>query len=130
MSDETKIITLDLPEGVDASDGYHTFTELYEYRRLYNALLFNEWARLGKYDVHKSVRHSDGELCFGGDWFIVVAELPTGQISNHYKLMYWDQFQVPRRELPNKYDGHTPSEAGRRLRALLVDDWVHGGIGE
>lgn len=38
----------------------------------------------GKYEVHKSYRHADGELCFGGGWFIVMANLPTGQVSNHY----------------------------------------------
>ena len=26
------------------SDGYHTFAELYEFRKAYNAALFNEWA--------------------------------------------------------------------------------------
>ncbi len=28
------------------SDGYHTFNELYEFRKMYNAALFNEWAKL------------------------------------------------------------------------------------
>jgi len=26
------------------SDGYHTFAELYEFRKMYNVVLFNEWA--------------------------------------------------------------------------------------
>jgi hypothetical protein len=64
----------------NTSDGYHTFKELYEFRLLYNASLFNEWALSNKYDVHKSKKHSDGLECFGGGWFIVMAELPTGQI--------------------------------------------------
>ena len=46
------------------TDGFHTMQELYDYRLAYNACLFNEWAERGKYDVHKSWRHSDGELCF------------------------------------------------------------------
>lgn len=25
------------------SDGYHTFNELYEFRKVYNAALFNDW---------------------------------------------------------------------------------------
>lgn len=102
----------------ETSDGYHTFNELYDYRRVYNAALFNEWATRGKYSVHKSWRHSDGELAFGGDWFIVVAQLPTGQISNHYEAKYWDDFRVPEAELPLTYDGHTPQEALDRLAAL------------
>ena len=57
-----------VPEGFEiknASDGYHTFAELYEFRLVYNVALFNEWAGLGKFNVHKSYKHFDGELCFG-----------------------------------------------------------------
>jgi hypothetical protein len=103
----------------ETSDGYHTFNELYEYRKVYNAALFNEWAREGKYGVHKSWKHSDGELAFGGGWFIVVAQLPTGQISNHYKTEDWNLFQIEERPLPDTYDGHTPQIALERLRTLL-----------
>ena len=57
------------------SDGYHTFNELYDYRKAYNAAFFNELAKQGLYDVHKSKLHSDGEIPFGDDnWFIVMAE--------------------------------------------------------
>ena len=74
----------------DISDGYHSFKELYEFRKIYNAALFNEWAENGKYEVYKSKKHFDGEDCFDGKWFIVVAILPTGQISNHYEMKDWD----------------------------------------
>lgn len=47
------------------SDGYHTFKELYEYRLLYNAGMFNELYRRG-FHVIKSEHHSDREVCFGG----------------------------------------------------------------
>lgn len=105
-------------EGVDVggiSDGYHTFSELYEFRKLYNAALFNQWAAMGKNEVHKSRCHSDGELCFGGGWFIVVAMLPTGQISNHYPISDWELFKCV--ELPKayEYDGHTSKDVMDRL---------------
>jgi hypothetical protein len=102
------------------SDGYHTFSELYDFRLAYNALLFNEWAAnkvempiwgnftqetiFPKYDVHKSLKHNDGELCFGGGWFIVMAETPYGQISNHYELKYWSYFKIPEKEVANKWE--------------------------
>lgn len=106
----------------ETSDGYHTFNELYAYRETYNALLFNEWAAGGKYDVHKSLLHSDGEPCFGGGWFIVVAQTPFGQVSNHYKLDRWDVFRVPERPRGAEWDGHTPAIALERLKqtAALV----------
>ena len=103
----------------EVSDGYHTFNELYEYRMLYNAALFNEFAKQGLYDVHKSRKHSDGEYPFGdSNWFIVMAELPTGQISNHYEMKDWDKFQIPEKPLANKWDGHSPKDVADRLTSF------------
>lgn len=116
-NEETKSLVED--KG-NISDGYHTFNELYEYRLLYNASMFNELAKQGLYDVHKSKRHSDGEECFGGGWFIVQAQLPTGQISNHYEMKDWDLFQIPEKEKANIWDGHTPQDVAKRLRDFLT----------
>ncbi len=106
----------------NTSDGYHTFKELYEFRLLYNAHLFNEWAKQGMYDVHKSQRHNDGELCFGrDDYFVVVATLPTGQISNHYPMSDWDLFQCEAVEKAKaQWDGHTSQDVAQRLRDTLT----------
>lgn len=106
--------------GPETSDGHHTFAELYRYRMLYNAALFNEWRKWGVYDVHKSTRHHDGEECFGGGWFIVVAQLPTGQISNHYPIADWYRFRIPERPLAAVWDGHTPEVAAARLEAFIA----------
>ena len=117
----------------ELSDGYHTFNELYEFRKVYNAALFNEWAEnletssdfgqalfnVPKYNVHKSWRHSDGELCFGGGWFIVSAMLPTGLISNHYKAEDWDLFKIPEVDKALfEFDGHTSEDVLNRLKKL------------
>ena len=107
----------ELAEG-EASDGHHTHRELYEYRMLYNAHAAHGWLAAG-IPVVKSRRHSDGEPCFGGGWFIVTATLPTGQVSNHYRDDRWDLFDVPAVDLPPEYDGHTPADAAARLRGLL-----------
>lgn len=105
----------------EVSDGFHTFNELYDFRMVYNAALFNEWARRGIYSVHKSYRHHDGEECFGGGWFIVVAMLPTGQISNHYKNEFWNYFRVPSYEKAQfEYDGHTSGDVLERLKAVIT----------
>lgn len=117
----------------ELSDGYHTFNELYEFRKVYNAALFNEWAEnletssdfgqalfnVPKYNVHKSWRHSDGELCFGGGWFIVSAMLPTGLISNHYKAEDWDLFKIPEVDKALfEFDGHTGNDVLERIKNL------------
>jgi len=115
------------------SDGYHTFKELYEFRKVYNAVLFNEWANTEvetstgtfeqrdiKYDVHKSRKHHDGEYPFGDEnWFIVSAMLPTGLISNHYHIDDWDLFKIPEVDKAKyEYDGHTSKDVLERLKSL------------
>lgn len=116
------------------SDGYHTFDELYEFRKMYNAAFFNLCAKLDNdlfqnhdvieptlsnplYNVHKSWKHHDGELCFGGGWFIVVAMLPAGQITNHYKAKDWDLFDIPETDKAKyPFDGHTGQDVIERLK--------------
>jgi len=113
-----------LPEGVDVgaiSDGYHTFNELYNFRKLFNAALFNEWHKNGKYSVHKSKRHHEGDECFGGGWFIVSAMLPAGLISNHYKMEDWVLFDIPETEKATfEFDGHTGNDVLLRLTDLCL----------
>jgi hypothetical protein len=131
-------ITQAVSEVGDISDGYHTFNELYHYRMLYNAAWLNAlyddlllhvqhgWltqSNLEAYDLHKSWKHSDGEDCFGGGWFIVVVDLPSGQVTNHYEAKDWEKFRIPEREKASEWDGHTPQEAAERLEKYLIGDW-------
>ena len=106
----------------DINDGYHTFKELYEFRKLYNALLFNNWYNTdSSIEVYKSKRHFDGEKCFDGNWFIVVAILPNGkQISNHYELKDWDLFKIPEYDKSKyEFDGHTSQDVLERLKEII-----------
>lgn len=100
------------------SDGYHTFAELYRYRMLYNAWAVKVWTLMG-FPVVKSHRHSDGNPCFEGRYFVVHAELPTGQVSNHYENKYWSLFDCMAVEREPEYDGHTSRIAADRLEEAL-----------
>lgn len=115
----------DLTITENTSDGYHKFSELYVFRMIYNAALFNEWGNhyaLPKYNVHKSWRHNDFELCFGGGWFVVVAMLPSGQITNHYEAKYWDLFKIPEYESAQyEFDGHNSYDVFERLKSLIKE---------
>lgn len=110
----------------ETSDGFHTFNELYRHRLLLSAALWNAWYLLDGQDlgyvrqVCKSKLHSDGELPFGGGWFIVSAELEEiGQISYHYQLKDWDLFHCPEVERAPEFDGHTSEQVTQRLEAYL-----------
>ena len=107
----------------NTSDGYHTFNELYEFRMLYHAALCNELVALpgNPHRIHKSDRHSDGQLCFDGGWFVVVMQLPTGQVTNHYEYTRenWALFRVPVFSRADPWDGHTVQDVLVRLRRFI-----------
>lgn len=103
----------------EASDGHHTHNELYAFRALLHAYTVRHWRDRGV-PVVKSWQHHDGEACFGGGWFIVVAELATGQVSNHYRAEWWELFDIDSVGRAPVWDGHTPAEAAERMRADLA----------
>lgn len=56
-----------------------------------------------------------------------MANLPTGQVSNHYRAEEWNLFNVPERWKADEWDGHTPVEAANRLYrfSLYYDKWQY-----
>ena len=104
----------------EVSDGYHTFGELYRFRMLYHAVACRHWIKKG-YTVVRSPVHSDGQPCFGGGWFVVVAVLPTGQITNHYSDEHWGTFSGIPVALPPPYDGHTSEDVADRIERHLKE---------
>ncbi len=52
--------------------------------------------------------------------FIVIAILPSGQISNHYELKDWDLFKCEEvKKAKYKFDGHTAQDVLERLKKLI-----------
>ena len=74
----------------DLSDGFHTFNQLY-YQRM---MLFATIVKQNRDRAWKSLRHKDGELCFGGGWFIVGIDTPEGSYTYHYEDNYYSLFDV------------------------------------
>lgn len=99
----------------DISDGFHTFGELYDHRRALTAAL----VATNKYPAWRSKQHHpDGDPIFPG-YFIVGIELPTGTITYHYKLEYWDDFYFGTDDLEHApvWDGASPAATVERLLA-------------
>jgi hypothetical protein len=109
----------------EMSDGFHTHNDLYAHRRMLTLHAVHAWLAAG-YKVVKSRKHSDGELCFGGGWFIIVAMLPMStQVSYHYQEEHWDLFDIPEVDTPPEYDGHSAEEVVTRLGSvsyIVADD--------
>jgi len=128
------------PETMEASDGYHTFTELYDHRvTLFIALCknrhyLNKLAPKVQYndkeqgtvtilpcDVWRSKRHSDGELCFGtGTQFIMgIGKAKGQQITYHIPIERWEEtnFAETLDQAP-EWDGHTSNDVLDRLIKL------------
>lgn len=96
----------------DQSDGYHTFSELYEHRHaLYLALMSTvpeiSWV---------SLNHYDGDQLDG--WFISGIRLSTGDITYHLPMRLWNRAcKTGAKVLPYgiKWDGHTSEDVIQRL---------------
>ena len=98
----------------DHSDGYHTFSELYEHRfalflALMKALPQLSWV---------SLKHATGEKCYDGEWFIAGITLPTGNISYHLPIRLYDvgvSTGAKELEAGMEWDGHTSNDVINRL---------------
>lgn len=95
----------------DLSDGYHTFNQLY-YQRM---VLFATIVKQNKELAWKSFKHEDGELCFGGGWFIVGIDTPEGPYTYHYENKYYDMFDCKELPVSKHFDGHTEKNVTRLL---------------
>lgn len=100
-----------LSEIGEFSDGCHTFNSLYFQR----AVLFAALVNSKLCPAWKTKRHEDGELCFGGGWFLVCIETPAGPYSYHYKEDYWDMFHCDVLYQSKPWDGHTEDDVERLL---------------
>lgn len=113
-----------VPEGGigELSDGYHTFNGLY-YQRM---VLFAALVKQNKDKSWKSLRHEDGELCFGGGWFIVGIDTPDGSYTYHYEDNFWSMFDCEELPVAPHWDGHTEKDVTRLLSLPDVQPVKHG----
>ena len=95
----------------DLSDGFHTFRQLY-YQRM---MLFATIVKQNKDKAWKSLRHEEGELCFGGGWFVVGIDTPEGNYTYHYENKYFDLFDCEILDYGKHWDGHTEKDVTRLL---------------
>lgn len=96
----------------EISDGYHTFNELYEHRRI----LFATLCHSVRHRAWKSKLHHDGTMY--PDYFIVGIETSEGQATYHYHIKYWGEFDVAEKTNAPEWDGHTPADALERIKTL------------
>lgn len=105
----------------DISDGHHTFRELYRQRLILFCTICNLFPELS----WKSRKHFDNENdpMFDGD-FIVGINTPKGVATYHFKLEYWDLFNVKEIERAPKYDNYSSEDV--LLRILSLTDSCEG----
>jgi hypothetical protein len=107
-------------------DGYHSIPELYEHRyalwiALCKMLYADPQYQIGqKADVWRSKRHSDGELAFGGEWFLMGIGRNQGeQITYHLPISKWEETEFAETlEKAPEFDGHTSDDVLDRLKSI------------
>ena len=123
-------------ENMDADDGYHTFTELYEHRiTLFIALCKSVqgnadmiWERERDTSTSRGMKqptyvwrsklHSDGTM-FDGQFIMGIGIKPGEQITYHLPVEKWSltDFAETLDKAP-EFDGHTPSDVLNNLMKL------------
>ena len=96
----------------ELSDTYHSFDNLYKHRTILSALLFLNFPYSWKSKIHE-----DGTMYDG--MFVTGFPTPTGMVSYHYDLEYWDLFKIP--EIPHAphFDGYTDNDVLIRLTNII-----------
>ena len=96
--------------------------------------MFATLCNLFKNSSWKSIRHSDGEACFGGDWFIVGIDTPEGVFTYHYQMEYWNMFNCEILDVGKEWDGHNEDDvdgllslAGDIKKDRYSESSDHGG---
>ena len=97
-------------------DKHYRVSELFHQ----SAILFNILCQTYLDLAWKSKMHSDGTM-FPGD-FIVGIETPLGNMSNHYKMDYYDAFDIRELDKAPVYDRYEEDVAIRRLNSLPLID--------
>lgn len=115
-----KVVTVKADEGVDVSDGYHAFGELYDHRcTLYMALC--RFAFKAGLRVWFSQKYSDGSVMPG--WFVLgIWTDPGEQITYHLpQSPFWPECVANGFEHMDSapaFDGHTGADVLQRLKGL------------
>ena len=126
INPERPFIEITGNEDMDASDGYHTFTELYEHR----IALFIALARMSARQemdvgrnpnspyVWRSRLHSDGSVLDG--WYIMgIGYFKGHQLTYHLPEKTWDETNFAETlECAAEWDGHTSHDVIERLKKL------------
>lgn len=89
------------------TDGYHSFQELYVHRME----LFKVICHQNKSHAWKSKLHDDGTMY--PNYFIVGINTPEGSFTYHYKMEFWDSFNVAELDRAPEWDGHTSADITR-----------------
>lgn len=121
-----KLSTIELegPEEMDASDGYHSFSELYDHRITLYIALCKQISHQPSYDyddkftIWRSVLHSDGSN-FDGYFVLGIGTEKGHQITYHLPNGRWNDtdFATTIDRAP-EFDGHTPTNVLKRIEKL------------
>lgn len=111
-----KIVVVKSDEGVEVSDGYHTFTELYSHRVKLWIVLCAQLAAGPGAPVWRSRYHSDGSSISG--WFLLgVGKLFGEQMTYHLPDVFWPDCSrfAETLDFAPPFDGHTSGDVLTRL---------------
>lgn len=107
-------------DAIDVSDGSHSFRYHFRVR----SLLFIKLASFCPEMCWKSKHNEDGTLIRDGKMFLAGLRAPSGDVSFHFPVEYWNQLSmIETKGKAPSWDGHTAMDVCDRLEA-----WEVGGL--
>jgi len=105
----------------DLNAGYYSFDELYAYKLLSQALLFNLLSqRCDEISIYKTKLNQHKEEYPG--WFIVILAFSGKVISNHFPIEYWELFNINQTPFAHHKDDLSTPEVLDNLYLLLLEE--------
>ena len=125
VKDGVKLFNYEFTGKVFASDGYHTFEELYDHRiTLFIALcksffdVFGAKEEAGRYACWRSKVNGDGTK-WDGYFVMGIGKEAEKQITYHLPLSRWEETDfAPTLKQAPEFDGHSSSDVLERLKQL------------
>ena len=107
--------------GISFSDLVPDFKEMYELRARFFRIICNKYPEL----AFKTKKHFDEENdpMFNGD-FLAGIYTPYGVVTYHFKLKYFDDFNVPEIERGPRYTNYSIQDGLYRLASLVNKNMV------
>lgn len=112
-------------EGIEVSDGSHTFRDLYTHRYYLFCLAMTMYPEVS----WRTLKHNskDKDPMYEG-YFLAGMDLPTGRVTYHVEIPFWnllDNLGIQTLSEAPKHDGSSPEDCLERIFNFITEHKIN-----